>query len=94
LLTDETNAPPFPFPRLIPLCVDILLEEHKNLNHIKIIDFGEAIESEPSAKLTEISGTMAYVSSKDLVHGTEGWLLGVFRVPPQHFPSFFSADGS
>jgi hypothetical protein len=45
---------------------DILLEEHKNLNHIKIIDFGEAVISEPSAKLTEVAGTMAYVSNWSL----------------------------
>jgi serine/threonine protein kinase len=38
-----------------------LLEEHKNLNHIKIIDFGEAILVEPTTRLTEIAGTMAYM---------------------------------
>jgi hypothetical protein len=39
-----------------------LLEGHKKLNHIKIIDFGEAIIAPPEEKLTEIAGTMAYVS--------------------------------
>jgi hypothetical protein len=38
-----------------------LLEEHKNLNHIKIIDFGEAVVAEPTTRLTEIAGTMAYM---------------------------------
>ena len=45
------------------LLSDILLEEHKNLNHIKIIDFGEAVISPADEKLTEIAGTMAYVSA-------------------------------
>ena len=42
--------------------VDILLEGHKNLEHIKLIDFGEAAICREDEKLTEIAGTMAYVS--------------------------------
>ena len=41
---------------------NILLEAHKNLNHIKVIDFGEAVISPQEEKLTEVAGTMAYVS--------------------------------
>ena len=36
------------------------------LDHIKVIDFGEAVECDPSTKLTEISGTMSYVSRENL----------------------------
>ena len=44
------------------LPIDILLEGHKNLHHIKIIDFGEAAISRPEERLSEVAGTMAYVS--------------------------------
>lgn len=41
---------------------NILLEENKRLDQLKVIDFGEAIKCRPNVKLTEISGTMSYVS--------------------------------
>ena len=41
---------------------NILLESHKRLEHIKVIDFGEAVIATPTEKLTEITGTMSYVS--------------------------------
>lgn len=41
---------------------NILLEGHKRLEHIKVIDFGEAVIATPTEKLTEITGTMSYVS--------------------------------
>ena len=47
---------------------DVLLEEHKNLNHIKIIDFGEAVVAEPTTRLTEIAGTMSYMVMIFSVH--------------------------
>ncbi|CAB9505557.1 MAP kinase-activated protein kinase 2 (Fragment) [Seminavis robusta] len=45
---------------------NVLLEEHKNLNHIKLIDFGEAIVSKPTIKLTELAGTMSYMAPEVL----------------------------
>lgn len=63
---------------------NILLEGHKKLEHIKVIDFGEAVIASPTEKLTEITGTMSYVSFYRYTQGKPGLLGARFRLIQNH----------